>query len=242
MRILTVPEDTDILRTKSQLIKEVDAELMAFLRDLGKTLKRQKDPAGVGLSAIQVGKPIRVFAIYLPEEENNEQKTMSNEEKTKSKKQKAKIVFYINPEIIGHSKDMTLGEDLVEKNQQPITNNSRPFLEGCLSIPDIYGPVLRWPWIKAKTMVVRENDLLDISRHGRLDLQLLDTSTINKKQVFPRSGILLRRTNFRLETLAGRVFQHELDHLNGILFTDHTLAQGNKFYQDNGNGMEEVNL
>ena len=221
-----MPEDTDILRTKSQLIKEVDAELMAFLRDLGKTLKRQKDPAGVGLSAIQVGKPIRVFAIYLPEEENNEQKTMRNEEKTKSKKQKAKIVFYLNPEIVDHSKDMTLGEDLVEKNHddslhRPSSIVHRPFLEGCLSIPDIYGPVLRWPWIKAKTMVIRENDLLDISRHGRLDLQLIDVS---------------------LNGLEGRVFQHELDHLNGILFTDHVLAQGNQLYQEEGKEMVEMEI
>jgi len=213
MRILTVPEDTAVLRTKSQAIKEINAELIAFLRDLGKTLKTQKDPAGVGLSAIQVGRPLRAFATYLPEQRKKEE--------GRRKKDSSELVFYINPEIVEHPKDMTLGEDLVEKNQQPITNNSRPFLEGCLSIPDIYGPVLRWPWIKAKATVLSENELIDISRHGRLDLQLIDVS---------------------LNGLEGRVFQHELDHLNGILFTDHTLAQGNKFYQDTGNGLEEVNL
>ena len=73
MRILTVPEDTAVLRTKSQAIKEINAELIAFLRDLGKTLKTQKDPAGVGLSAIQVGRPLRAFATYLPEQRKKEE-------------------------------------------------------------------------------------------------------------------------------------------------------------------------
>ena len=213
MRILTVPEDTAVLRTKSQAIKEINAELIAFLRDLGKTLKTQKDPAGVGLSAIQVGRPLRAFATYLPEQRKKEE--------GRRKKDSSELVFYINPEIVEHPKDMTLGEDLVEKNQQPITNNSRPFLEGCLSIPDIYGPVLRWPWIKAKATVLSENELIDISRHGRLDLQLIDVS---------------------LNGLEGRVFQHELDHLNGILFTDHVLAQGNQLYQEEGKEMVEMEI
>ena len=73
MRILTVPPDMAVLRTKSRPVKKIDAELMAFLRDLGKTLKHQKDPAGVGLSAIQVNRAIRVFAIFLPEQRKKEE-------------------------------------------------------------------------------------------------------------------------------------------------------------------------
>ncbi len=205
------------MRTKSQPVKEIDARLIAFLRDLGKTLKTQKDPAGVGLSAIQVGRPLRAFAIFLPE-----QGTKDEGRRTKAK---SILQFYVNPEITDHPKDMTLGEDLVNQDNPsdpyPLTFSPRPFLEGCLSIPNIYGPVLRWPWVKTKTMVVRENDLLDISRYGRSDLQLVDIS---------------------LNGLESRVFQHELDHLNGILFTDHVLTQGNRLYQDLGNGPEEINL
>ena len=215
-----------VLRTKSQPVKTIDAELIAFLRDLGKTLKHQKDPAGVGLSAIQIGRPIRAFATFLPEQRKKEE--------GRRKKDNPELVFYINPEIVGHPNEMTLGEDLVEDNlaspagnQQLTTNNQRPFLEGCLSIPDVYGPVLRWSWTQAKATVITENDLLDISQYRRLDLQSLDTSTNH---------------SFRLDFLAARVFQHELDHLNGILFTDHTLAQGNQLYQDTGNGIEQINL
>ena len=213
MRILTVPEDMAVLRTKSQPVKTIDAELIAFLRDLGKTLKHQKDPTGVGLSAIQIGRPIRAFATFLPKQR---------------KKDNPELVFYINPEIVGHPNEMTLGEDLVEDNhpceagsgsaRQLTTNNQRPFLEGCLSIPDIYGPVLRWPWIQAKATVITENDFSS------------------------PSSLFLLPSSFTLNVLASRVFQHELDHLNGILFTDHTLAQGNQLYQDTGNGIEQINL
>jgi peptide deformylase len=217
MRILTVPEDTAVLRTKSQPVKEIGTELVKFLRDLGKTLKHQKDPAGVGLSAIQVGRPIRAFAMYLPE-----QRTKDEGRRTK---EKPVLKFYVNPEIISHPKEMTLGEDLVDQNDSSDLQSSalglRPFLEGCLSIPDIYGPVLRWPWIKAAAAVFSENDLLDTSLYRRSNLQLVDVS---------------------LNGLAGRVFQHELDHLNGILFTDHVLKQGNQLYRDFGDGPEQINL
>jgi peptide deformylase len=58
-------------------------------------------------------------------------------------------------------------------------------VEGCLSIPGVYGEVTR-----AKEVVVEGLD-----REG-------------KKRKFMASGLL------------ARVFQHEIDHLNGILFTD----------------------
>jgi peptide deformylase len=38
------------------------------------------------------------------------------------------------------------------------------------------------------------------------------------------------------------IIQHEMDHLNGILFIDHTLAQNSKLYLIKGEVWEEVNL
>jgi len=46
--------------------------------------------------------------------------------------------IFINPEIIYHSK---------EKKYFTMENN-QPFLEGCLSIPKIYGTVKRWPKVE----------------------------------------------------------------------------------------------
>ncbi|MBI5356062.1 peptide deformylase [Candidatus Collierbacteria bacterium] len=210
MRILTVPNDTKILRSKSQGINKIDDELVKFMADLGKTLKRQSNPQGIGLSAVQVGRPVRVFATLL--------EAGRKKEEGKGKKDGPELIYYINPEIVNHPKEMTLGEDLVESNAQRSTGNAHPFLEGCLSIPKIYGTVLRWPWIKTKTMILTEQSL-------------------SSNSVFS-----IQYSVFTLDALAARVFQHELDHLNGILFTDHTMAQNGIMYREKKERLEEISL
>lgn len=74
---------------------------------------------------------------------------------------------FINPEIITKSPNCEIGE------------------EGCLSIPNIFGPV---------------------NRPKEITMQFM---TIDRKTVIKRF------TGFN-----ARVIQHEIDHLNGILFTD----------------------
>lgn len=77
------------------------------------------------------------------------------------------FAVFINPEIV-----KTIGEPAED-------------LEGCLSVPDIYGSVPRYPKVKVKA----------------LDLE----------------GRPVRVT---AEGFLARVFQHEIDHTNGRLFTD----------------------
>ena len=232
LKILAVPEATEILRRKSEAVEKIDAEAAAFLTELGETLKSQKNPAGVGLSAIQVGRPIRAFATLLPDTKDTEPKgpTLPRQGRTLSKK--PQLTFYINPEITGHSDEMTLGYDLVPTrlprpdqrsglamtapHQRINASTHQPFLEGCLSIPRIYGAVLRYPWIKASAAVFSETDLrspLALSPHPLA---------------------------LTLDALASRVFQHEIDHLNGVLFTDHVLAQGNQLYREEGKELVEM--
>jgi peptide deformylase len=98
---------------------------------------------------------------------------------------KDKIRTYINPEIVEHSSKKILMEDEFS-------------LEGCLSIPNIYGYVFRWQKIKLKYQVIEDDKLVD------------------KLEEF--------------EDYRARVVQHENDHLNGILFTDHVLQERNKFF------------
>lgn len=73
----------------------------------------------------------------------------------------------------------------------------KPMLEGCLSIPDVWGHVLR-----PEKVHIRFQDL-DGTFHD---------------QVY---------TGF-----ASVVVQHEIDHLDGILFTKHTLQQGYQLYKE----------
>ena len=79
---------------------------------------------------------------------------------------------FINPEILKSSQELVEGE------------------EGCLSVPGVYGLVLR-----AKRIRVRATD-----RHGRT-------------------------REFDARHLPATVFQHEIDHLNGILFIDKMTAR-----------------
>lgn len=223
MRILTVPDDTGMLRLKSTPMNIIDRTTIEFLKNLGETLKGLRKPAGVGLSAVQVGRPIRIFASLLSTEKRvTRVGTPAHpdfggidpgcNERQDPRSQKPKLLFYINPEILAHSNNMTLGEDLVDQDEpsdlHPSSFSLRPFLEGCLSIPHLYGPVKRWEWIKAKATILSESNLSSSS------------------SLFPLPS------SFTLDALASRVFQHELDHLDGILFTDRTIAEGNQLYRE----------
>lgn len=61
-KILTYPDDIEILSLKSQEVTDLkDEALRQLIQDLKDTL--QEDPTGVGLSAIQIGVPLRVCII-----------------------------------------------------------------------------------------------------------------------------------------------------------------------------------
>ncbi len=82
-------------------------------------------------------------------------------------------------------------------------------LEGCLSVPKIYALIKR-PWaIKVKYQTI-ESLRLKVSAKGR-----------------PASGW----QSSKFEGFNSTLFQHEIDHLNGILFTDRALAQGAQIYE-----------
>ena len=57
--------------------------------------------------------------------------------------------LYINPRIIEHSSELTFGPDPEE-----------PYLEGCLSIPFIYGPVPRYEWLELEFEVLEDTELV----------------------------------------------------------------------------------
>lgn len=200
-----MPEDSPILRQKSQPVKKIDQNLAEFMREMGKTLKSQHDPEGVGLSAIQVSRPVRIFALNW--------KYLKKSEKS-GKLGRSEVIYYLNPEIVSHSGERTLGEELMKEKD-------RPFLEGCLSVPDLYGEVLRWPEIKIKSQIVSENELIRLPR--------------------PETGLAMTE-NLDLSSLAARVFQHELDHLDGVLFTDHVVTEGGQLYKWDGKEMTEMKI
>ena len=96
---------------------------------------------------------------------------------------------YVNPVIVKTSSKLTFGPDPDD-----------PIMEGCLSMPELYGPVPRFEWIETEFQILK-------------------------------NGVLTSESA-RFESFEARVFQHELDHLNGILFTDYALEYDLPVYKE----------
>lgn len=195
--IITTPNP--LLRTSSKRVQKLDKKLIQFISNLGETLVKKDNPPGVGLSAIQVGKPIRVFATNLPPG------FYKPEPPTDS--QKLTLEFFINPTITKASPTKTLGPD-----------PKRPLLEGCLSIPNIYGPVYRHDWID------------------------LEYETIDIPLIGNPSSVIPKKRKARFEGFTARVIQHEQDHLNGVLFTDYSLKSNLPVFEDHEGRLTEISL
>jgi peptide deformylase len=58
-KIITVPDK--LLRQKSKPVGQIDKKIQRVIDDLLETVKGASDPEGLGLSAIQIGQPIRIF-------------------------------------------------------------------------------------------------------------------------------------------------------------------------------------
>ena len=150
LKVLTVPEP--VLRQKSKRLKSVDDSIRKLADDMIETMHAA---SGVGLAAPQVGVPLRVIVIGMPDEEE---------------------FVLINPEVVRRS-----GERLVT--------------EGCLSVPGYFGEIQR-----AQRVTVKGKDL---------------------------SG---KEVRIKAEELLAQALEHEIDHLNGVLYIDH-LESKDRLYK-----------
>jgi peptide deformylase len=174
MTIVTAPHPA--LRQTAKSITDVDKKLHDFVTNIGQTLKTNKR-RGVGLAAPQVEKQWRLFVTNLTTDGDRDEA-------------ERQLKVYINPRIVAHSHQKEIGG----------TPDDTP-LEGCLSIPSIYGPVPRYFWVEVEFEKI--------------------------------SGDKLISAKEKLEDFPARLAQHEIDHLDGVLFTDYTLRYDLPLYQDN---------
>lgn len=151
----------DVLRTES---KEITKEYPHLEQLIGNMYETMYNADGVGISACQVGIPIRLFVIDVSDFYDDEELAKVGEG---AQKERFKRVF-INPEILEFSQA------------------EEPYREGCLSVPGINENVIRPVAIK---------------------LRYLDENFVEHTELF--------------DTMFARVIQHEYDHLNGELFSDH---------------------
>lgn len=188
MKIVQAPNT--VLSQVAKPIEKVDSSILNLIAEMKKTLSETKDPEGVGLAAPQVGKSLRIF-IAKPNP-------------------KSKMQIFINPVILAQNNAEQDAEKRRDKIQRSFASSSEKFsdrhtkLEGCLSLPTIWGTV---------------------KRPNNLTLKFLDQQRILRQQTF--SGLL------------AIIIQHEIDHLNGILFPKRVLEQKGKLYQSKKNEKKE---
>lgn len=145
LQIRTYPDP--VLKKRAKKVTSLDGSLQKLIDDMVETMHAAR---GVGLAATQVGVPLRVAVIGIPEQE---------------------VIVLVNPEIIKRDGERTVSE-------------------GCLSIPGYQGELKRSVWVKVKAL----------DRHGK---------------------------EFRIkgEELLAQALEHEIDHLNGVLYIDRLESQ-----------------
>lgn len=123
-KIVTAPNS--VLSDIAKPISKVDSSVTKIIEGMKETLAATKDPKGVGLAAPQVGKSLRIFLA----------KPTDN----------SKVLVFINPEIISRgdaTKEAGLPTVASAKEGPRKKSKASKKLEGCLSLPTIWGPVLR---------------------------------------------------------------------------------------------------
>ncbi len=171
IRIITAP--AQVLSQKTTPIQSgsrVDKNIHNLINEMKQTLLLAKDPEGVGLAAPQVGKPLSIFII--------------------KPTPKSPIKVFINPKIVEEKDNPDSPNSKIKKRSHPRR------LEGCLSLPNIWG---------------------EVKRKSLLSLSFLDEKGGTHTQIF--KGFL------------ATIVQHEIDHLNGVLFTQRAVEQNGQLYK-----------
>lgn len=171
-----------LLRQKARPVQKIDKKIKELISDMQETLAIQNDPEGVGLAAPQVGKNLQIFVIDY---------------------QGLKRAI-INPKVIEISQEV---KPKAKSKKTKKKKKSKKILEGCLSLPNYYGP---------------------IKRPGKIKISYLDIE--GKKIIEEFTGF------------SAQIIQHEMDHLNGVLFVDRILEQKAPLYKFKGDDWEEVEL
>lgn len=149
----------EVLRRKAKPVDAVTDEVRAVAQRMLEIMRAEE---GIGLAAPQVGLSWRLFVADVPEDEEKGRAASGDLHAAT-----AGPVVYINP--------------VLSQPEGPV----EPFNEGCLSLPDIRGDVLRPPIITIEA-----------------------------------TNLEGRRFTQRAAGLLARCWQHELDHLDGVLIID----------------------
>ena len=141
-----------ILEQKAKRVRKFDDDLKKLADDMLETMRLA---SGVGLAAPQIGVPLRLTVIEIPEQEP---------------------IILVNPEVTE------------QKGERQVS-------EGCLSYPGYRGDTIRSELVKVKACDLNGDKI-----------------------------------KIRADGLLAQALEHEIDHLNGILYTKR-LVDNNKLYK-----------
>lgn len=166
-------------------ISKVDKSVLKLIKDMEQTLLSAKDPVGVGLAAPQVGKSLQIF-IAKPTP-------------------KSPILVFINPKIVSSIKKVPIF------NTKYKIHNTK--LEGCLSLPNIWGEVKRNPEIKLQYQLIANNSEL-----------------ITKTHTF--SGFMSTIIQHETDHLNGILFPKRVLEQKGTLYKSHKNKKGKDEFEE----------
>lgn len=118
--IVTAPNS--VLSDVAKPVGKIDSEIKKLIEDMKETLTATRDPEGVGLAAPQVGKSLQIFIVKENPKDTEE--------------------IYINPTL------EYLGKETQHRKTRKAAKKDGQKLEGCLSLPRIWGPVQRASKVK----------------------------------------------------------------------------------------------
>lgn len=193
-KIVTAPNP--VLSDIAKPISKVDSSVVRLIEEMKKTLANTTDPKGVGLAAPQVGKSLRIF-IAKPTDNS-------------------KFLVFINPVITGIHTDQKLIDTDINQRKSALKSakisdrkKASKKLEGCLSLPAIWGPVLR---------------------SSSITLSYLDEKGIHHEQKF--SNFLATIVQHETDHLDGILFPKRVLEQKGILYKSHKNAKDEDEFEE----------
>jgi peptide deformylase len=181
LKIVHAP--ASILTKGVREVKKIDKKIRELVYDMEETLIEQIDPQGVGLAAPQIDVDLAIFII---------KPTLKSE-----------TLVFINPKIIKISPAEPTNQ--IKSTEPSSTKEEDVKLEGCLSIPRIWGPV---------------------TRNTKVLLEYQDLTGERRTEWFGGFKAV--------------IIQHEMDHLQGVLFTQRVLEQKGRLYQEKDGELEKI--
>lgn len=185
LKLVRVP--SDVLNRPCKEVTLFNSDLIRTVVAMEKVLVSQVGPnlIGVGLAAPQVGIDRRLFII--------------------KPRPKSDTEVFINARIVDSVTQKESEKETAQKTAKNGKKKKRQKLEGCLSIPHLWGP---------------------LKRAHKIQVEYQDIEGKPHTEWF-----------FGFKAV---IIQHEIDHTNGILFTQRVIEQKGQLYEEKNGELKKL--